>query len=176
MDTDEFPRQVTPIQKNKHEHPEEKHVTPMKKMKCEHTEEISYLKDELYRLKKRVRKLEDKDKKAEDKKDESSKEVLLKQVELERNSYTATKTLLGRLFTKQELLSHSVSGKAPNSKTPAKPKFDGQKYAIFTDIMREKFPSLETKDLTAKVQAVQKSIMRENSKNGKTDTDQSVKN
>ena len=33
--------------------------------------------------------------------------ALTKQVELERNLYSATRTLLGCLFTKQELVSHS---------------------------------------------------------------------
>lgn len=75
--------------------------------------------------------------------------------------------MLELLFTKQELVSHSGSGKAPNTKIPAKPKLDGKKYALFVDIMREKFPTLETKDITAKVQGVQKSIIRETLKNEK---------
>jgi hypothetical protein len=63
------------------------------------------------------------------------------------------------------LLSHSVSGKAPNSTTPAKLEFDVRKYGIFDNIMREKFSTLKSKDITAKVQGVQKCLQRENSKN-----------
>ena len=123
-----------------------------------------YLKEEIYKLKQRVRKLEDK-KTAQDKdSDGYSREALTKLVQMERNLYTAAKTLLGSLFTQQELLSHSVSGKAPNTTTPAKPKFDSRKYSLFDNIMREKFLTLKSKDITAKVQGVQKSLQRENSK------------
>lgn len=116
-----------------------------------------------------MKKLEDKNKKDGDNNDECCKETLAQKVEFDKNSYSTAKTLLESLFTKQELISHSVSGKAPNTKTAAKPKFDAQKYAVFTAIMKDKF-GLETKELTAKVQAVQKSIMRETSKTEKTDT------
>lgn len=74
---------------------------------------------------------------------------------MERNPYIATKTLLSSLFTQQELISHCVCEKAPKSKIKAKPRFDGRKYSIFMDIIHEKFPTLDTKDITAKVQAFQ---------------------
>ena len=125
-----------------------------KKRKGEDTDEISFLKEELYKLKRRVRKLKDKERKAPEDKDGCSRGELLKLIELERNPYIATKTLLSSLFTEQELLSHSVSGKAPNSKIKAKPRFDGRKYSMFVDVIHEKFPTLEQKDITAKVQAV----------------------
>jgi len=117
-----------------------------------------------------VRKLEDKERKAPEDNDGCSRGELSKLVEMERNPYIATKTLLGSLFNQQELINHSVSGKAPNSKIKAKPRFDGPKYSMFVDVIKEKFPTLDHKDITAKVQAVQKYIQRENLKNEKTST------
>lgn len=38
--------------------------------------------------------------------------------------FNTVNTLMRRLFTTQEIMEHSVSGKAGNSKLPAKPKFD----------------------------------------------------
>ena len=151
-------------QNGKREHSEARNpITPKKGRLGHDVEEINFLKDELYRLKRRVKKLEDKDKEKKCE-DELSKDNLMKKIEYEKNSYQAAKTLLGHLFTKEELVIQSVSGKAPNSKIPAKQKFDGKRFSIFSLVMREKFPSLETKDVTAKVQAVQKSIMRINAK------------
>ena len=41
--------------------------------------------------------------------------------------FNTVNTLMRRLFTEQEIISHSVSGKASNTKTVAKPKFDTAK-------------------------------------------------
>ena len=44
--------------------------------------------------------------------------------------FNTVNILLRRLFTAEEILAHSVSGKASNSKTVAKPKFDGEKLEL----------------------------------------------
>ena len=41
--------------------------------------------------------------------------------------FNTVNILMRRLFTEQEIISHSVSGKASNTKTVAKPKFDTAK-------------------------------------------------
>ena len=79
-----------------------------------------------------------------------TQDELSKIIWLEWNPYVAAKTLLCILFSQSKNLMHSVSGKAPNSRVKAKPKFDSRKYSIFTDIIKEKFPTLQTKDVTSK--------------------------
>jgi hypothetical protein len=87
------------------------------------TDEISFLKEELYKLKRRVRKLEDREKQVqEDSGDRCSQGEMLKLIQFLKNPYTAAKTVLGSLFTEHELFNHSVSGKAPHSKIKATPK------------------------------------------------------
>lgn len=64
--------------------------------------------------------------------------------------------ILLKLFTKEYILSHSVSGQRPNSTTKAKPKFDGRLYGALKTLIKEKFAGLKDADITTKVQAVQK--------------------
>ena len=95
----------------KREHSEEtkKSITPSKKGRIEHDEEINFLKDDLHRLKRRVKKTKGQSE------EELSKDNLTKIIEYEKNSYQAAKTFLCYLFTKEELTTQLVSGKAPNS-------------------------------------------------------------
>ncbi|XP_063441976.1 histone-lysine N-methyltransferase, H3 lysine-79 specific-like [Mytilus trossulus] len=73
--------------------------------------------------------------------------------------YTAVKTLLLQLFPESYILSHSVSGKAANTKTVAKPQFDSRLYGVFVKILKEKFGST-TKEITEKVHSVQKYLQK----------------
>ena len=56
--------------------------------------------------------MEDKDKD----KDDLDKNALMKLVVNEKSQYLAAKKLMVTIFTQEELSTHSVSGKAPNSK------------------------------------------------------------
>ena len=69
--------------------------------------------------------------------------------------------LLHRLFTAEEILAHSVSGKASNLKTVAKPKFDGEKLELLKKLAMEMHNEATSSQIAAKIQAVQKAVRRE---------------
>ena len=71
--------------------------------------------------------------------------------------YPAVKILLLKLFPEAYIVSHSVSGKASNSKNHAKPPFDSRLYGVMLCILKEKFGS-SSKEVTEKVHSVQKFI------------------
>ena len=48
--------------------------------------------------------------------------------------FNTVNVLLWKLFTVDEILSHSVSGKVTNSKTVAKPKFDGTRLHLLRSL------------------------------------------
>lgn len=73
--------------------------------------------------------------------------------------YPAVKILLLKLFPESYIVSHSVSGKASNSKCSAKPAFDARLYGIMITTLKEKFGS-STKEITEKVHSVQKYLQR----------------
>ena len=61
-----------------------------------------------------------------------------------------------RLFTTQEVMEHSVSGKTGNSKLPAKPKFDSARKSLSMETHND----ATTLSMTSKIQAVQKAVRR----------------
>ena len=63
-----------------------------------------------------------------------------------------------RLFTVEEIMAHSVSGKASNSKTVAKPKFDSVKLELLKSVALEIHKEANTSQITARIQAVQKAV------------------
>ena len=67
-----------------------------------------------------------------------------------------------RLFTEEEIISHSVSGKASNSKTVAKPKFDTGKLELLKSLVIELHKEITVSQITFKIQAVQKSVKKNN--------------
>ena len=75
--------------------------------------------------------------------------------------FNTVSILLRRLFTVEEILAHSVSGKASNSKTVAKPKFDGEKLELLKKLATEMHNEATSSQITAKIQAVQKAVRRE---------------
>ena len=75
--------------------------------------------------------------------------------------FNTVSILLRRLFTAEEILAHSVSGKASNSKTVAKPKFDSDKLELLKKLAMEMHKETTSSQITAKIQAVQKAVRRE---------------
>ena len=65
-----------------------------------------------------------------------------------------------RLFTEEEIISHSVSGKASNSKTLAKPKFNHGKLELLKSLVIEQHKEVTSFQMTCKIQAVQKSVKK----------------
>jgi hypothetical protein len=70
--------------------------------------------------------------------------------------YSAVKTLMLMLFSEAYISSHSISGKAANTKLKAKPPFDTRLYNIMISLVKEKYPAVATKEITEKVHSVQK--------------------
>ena len=83
--------------------------------------------------------------------------------------FMTVQILLKKLFTIEEILSHSVSGKAANSKTVAKPRFDPMKIELIRKIASDQHGSqiVSTSTVTNKIQAVQKAVKRDLSKSTK---------
>lgn len=75
--------------------------------------------------------------------------------------YDTVNCLLLKLFPKDYIITHSVSGKAGNSKLEKKMPFDSRLYSAFLSIVKAKFPNINTKEITEKVHSVQKKIKRE---------------
>ena len=72
--------------------------------------------------------------------------------------YNTVSLLMCRLFTVAEILSHSVSGKASNSKPVAKPKFDTPKLQLLKKLVVELHKEGTVSQITLKIQSVQKSV------------------
>ena len=77
--------------------------------------------------------------------------------------YVTVNLLLRKLFSVDEILSHSVSGKAANSKTAAKPKFDSERLELLQQIAvdRDGVEAGSQSTVTLKIQAVQKAVKQE---------------
>ena len=71
--------------------------------------------------------------------------------------YEAVKILMTKLFPDEYIATHSVSGKASNTTTTAKPCFDLRLYGAMLKVLKGKF-SVDAKAVTEKVHSVQKSI------------------
>ena len=74
--------------------------------------------------------------------------------------FNTVNTLMRQLFTEEEIASHSVSGKAANSKTIARPKFDASKMELLKKLAIEIHRELTLPQTTQKIQAVQKSVRK----------------
>ncbi|XP_046565270.1 uncharacterized protein LOC124273979 [Haliotis rubra] len=72
----------------------------------------------------------------------------------------ATKIVLFQLFDQSYILSHSVSGRASNAKTVAKPQFDSRLYGALVKVLKDKFPSISDSDITAKIHVIQKMLKK----------------
>ena len=89
-----------------------------------------------------------------------TKDELQQSIKCENSSFKGARRVLLKLFKREELLSHSVSGKAPNSTTPAKPKLNEDKMIVYKDLMRERYPNITDKEMVEKVHHVQKGIKK----------------
>ena len=72
--------------------------------------------------------------------------------------YASVSALMWRLFTTEEIMAHSVSGKASNSKMVAKPKFDHVKLELLKTLVLEIHKEATSSQITTKIQAVQKAV------------------
>ena len=72
------------------------------------------------------------------------------------NLYACVLQILTMLFSREYIVSHSVTGQRVNSSTAAKPKFDDRLYSIFLQVIGSKFLALKKVEITAKVQSIQK--------------------
>ena len=140
-------------------------------------EKLSELDSSIRKLQKRLRTLTRRSTGIEEKVEELGKsgeanpEAELEQScrQLTKNStslYMTVQILLKKLFTVEEILSHSVSGKAANSKTVAKPRFDPIKIELIRKIASDLHGSqiVSVSTVTNKIQAVQKAVKRALSK------------
>lgn len=75
--------------------------------------------------------------------------------------FNTVSVLLQRLFTVEDIIAHSVSGKVSNSKTVAKPKFEGVMLELLKKLALEMHNEATSSQITAKIQAVQKAVRRE---------------
>lgn len=116
------------------------------------------LKEKLEKVKKQLKNLK-KDRSGGVEEQADSLEVnCRKEVVNSASLYNTVQTLMKKLFTNEEILNSSVSGKAANTKTPAKPKFDTQKL----DVIRKICLDLHGQsNITDRIQAVKKSVKRE---------------
>lgn len=73
--------------------------------------------------------------------------------------YSTINILMRKLFSDGEILNSSVSGKAANSTTAAKPRFNQQKLDLISKICLNLHG--ETSGITEKIQAVKKLVKRE---------------
>ena len=64
----------------------------------------------------------------------------------------------GAFLTDGEINSHSVSGKASNSKTVANPKFNHAKLELLKSLVIDLYKEMTSSQITCKMQAVQKSV------------------
>lgn len=77
--------------------------------------------------------------------------------------FNSVNILLRKLFTADEIVAHSVSGKAGNSKLTPKPKFDSVRLDLLKNLCLEKHNEATPWAITFKIQAVQKAVQRESS-------------
>ena len=75
--------------------------------------------------------------------------------------FNSVNLLMWRLFTEEEIIFHSVSGKAANSKTLAKPKFNNTKLELLKRHVIERHKEVTSSQISCKIQAIQKSAKRD---------------
>ena len=132
---------------------------------AELTESISNITDELAIIKRKLRKLKRSQPAEQDPQVSQSTELEKECRLLLGNStslFKSVSVLRRKLFSVDEILNSSVSGKAPNSKTVAKPKFDGTRLDLLRSLCLEVHKETNFPQITAKIQAVQKAVKREN--------------
>ena len=119
-------------------------------------EEFERLAESVQNIKRRLRRMEDtvKDK---DSQDTSNLDELIKNSE---NEFEAVETLSLSVFGKEALINSSVSGKRANSKCAAKKPLDFEKLSSVRRTLKRKFPNIKKKDVTEKIQSVQKKLRR----------------
>ena len=118
---------------------------------------------EVRNLKKQVRKLKRTSTSGEQQPESEMSQLEKECRELIFNSTSVFNTvnlLMRRLFTEEEIISHSVSGKASNSKTLAKPKFNLAKLELLKSLVIEMHKEITSSQITSKIQAVQKSVKK----------------
>ena len=141
-------------------------------MCCEHCKplqnKVEDLEENVANLKRKLRSLVHKNTKIEEKMSNDSCDNLEKSCrELVVNStsvFSTVNSLMRKLFTEEEILSHSVSGKAANSKIAAKPKFDSAKLDLVKKITIDVHGKEIVNTITDKIQAVIKAVKREKQK------------
>ena len=74
--------------------------------------------------------------------------------------FNTVNILMRGLFTEQEIISHSVSGKASNSTTVPKPKFDTAKLELLKSLVIELHKEITVSQITFKIQVVQKLVKK----------------
>lgn len=72
--------------------------------------------------------------------------------------FNTVNVLLRRLFTEEEIMSHSVSGRASSSKAVAKPRFNTAKLDLLKGLVIELHKEITASQITCEIQAVQKSL------------------
>ena len=80
--------------------------------------------------------------------------------------YDCIYCILLKQFDKDYIISHSVSGQQANSTAETKLKFDERLFGIFIAVIKTKFPQVAKKDITGKIQSVQKKCCLIKKKNG----------
>lgn len=127
------------------------------------------MESEIYELRKQVKKLKSKGKKLDSTVDEESSQddpekAYRNLVANSTSLFNTVNVLMRKIFTREEILSHSVSGKAANSTTPAKPKF-GSQLEIVRKVARDLHGDAASQSaVTNKIQAVQKAVKKEETK------------
>lgn len=98
-----------------------------------------------------------------------TKEQLMELIVNETKVQRAVKTLLLAQFSEAYIANHSITGRASNNNTPAKPQMDIKAISVIRAIIKEKFPGPEANDLAInlKIQNIVKGFRSrgENSQN-----------
>ena len=71
--------------------------------------------------------------------------------------FSAVHMCMINLFTREEIITHTPSGKPSNSKSAPPPKFNPIKYGLMEELVKTKYPELKSCHITA-VNAVKKKI------------------
>jgi len=127
----------------------------------EFREEIKQLKEENKNMKKRLRKLERKTTVQVAEEDEQAfgkrKSELMAAIRNESRMQTALKMLLVEVFGEHYLCSHSITGRAGNTKLEAKPVIDQPALGLIKGIIKQKFSASDS-EITGKILNIQKAL------------------
>ena len=118
---------------------------------------------EVRNLRKQVRKLKRTSTSSEQQPESEMTQLEMECRELISNStsvFNTVKLLMWRLFTEEEIISHSVSEKSSNSKMLSKPKFNLAKLELLKSLVIEMHKEITSSQITSKIQAVQQSVKK----------------